>query len=165
MAHAAFHIAIDMHVRIAISAIEKMHRMRGHPLLLLPQHDDSVCVSPIETISSWLLCRTLCRHDTVNYCKMRAKKIVAACGASSNAAAWLSSIEMCELVFLRPVPLLRPPGRQCVDVLFDDFEDTCSEDSNGNGDGVVGPGGDVDEDGIVCVNDLLMVIDSWSPCE
>jgi hypothetical protein len=73
MAHAAFHIAIDMHVRIAISAIEKMYRMSGHPLLLPPQHDDSVCVSLIETISSWLLCRTLCRHYTVNYCKMRAK--------------------------------------------------------------------------------------------
>jgi hypothetical protein len=108
------------------------------------------------------------------------QKIVAACGSSSNAAAWLPRTEVCELVFLRPFSILRPPGRRCADVLFDDCEDNCPADSHGNGDGVVavddllivignyggvGPAGDVDEDGIVGVNDLLMVIDSWGLCE
>ena len=41
MAHAAFHIAIDMHVRIAMSATAKMHRIAGHPLALPVQQFES----------------------------------------------------------------------------------------------------------------------------
>jgi hypothetical protein len=53
MAHAAFHMAIDMHVRMAINAIEKMPFIMGQLLDLPQQHDDPVSVSVIETISSW----------------------------------------------------------------------------------------------------------------
>ena len=47
MAHAAFHIAIDMHVRIAINATAKMHRMKGQPLCLPLQQDEPSGVSVI----------------------------------------------------------------------------------------------------------------------